>query len=231
MTRKKRPRFWAFRRMNGVSRSASHPATPGLSADAGVRPAIQPVQATTQEMPAFALDPAVLPPIAKSIAFDKDIAAPASGMHAGDWIEMILPALLISAALWFGNRIPRAEAPVTPPSFGSSRVPSSQAPALPPSGTSSASTGARPAPQLRSPDKSGRPEPAIHSKPVGGKHTKPSVLSVDVDEKGAVIGIEVLESAGATADAKAIAQVRTWTFVPTIFKGKPVRSRITVRYP
>jgi TonB family protein len=57
------------------------------------------------------------------------------------------------------------------------------------------------------------------------------VLSVDIDEKGAVIGVEVLEGAGGTADAEAIARVRTSTFPPTIYKGKPVRSRITVRYP
>jgi outer membrane biosynthesis protein TonB len=41
----------------------------------------------------------------------------------------------------------------------------------------------------------------------------------------------VLESNGAAADAKAIAEVRKWAFAPTIFKGRPVRSRMTVRYP
>src|SRR5215831_18836584 len=175
---RKQSGFRTSRHKNGKSRSAPDPAA------------------------ALALDPSSLPPVTKAISFDQRLTTPGSGMHAGDWIEILLPALLITAVLWFSNRIPLAEGPITPPSFGSSGTSSSGARA---SGSSSASTGslelARPAPQRGSADERSRSGAGIASKTDLRKHTKQSVLSVDVDEKGTVTGIEVLESAGSTNDA------------------------------
>jgi TonB family protein len=148
-----------------------------------------------------------------------------SGMHLGDLFEIAIPVVLIAAALYIGhgrNSSPAVLMPLAPSLNDSGAASSTPAPVTA-SGQSAPVHSSREA-----------AAPVADSRPVSTRPIKPAkqaVLSVDVDENGAPQNVTVLESAGVDLDAKAVAEVRTWTFAPATFKGRRVRSRVNVHYP
>jgi TonB family protein len=90
----------------------------------------------------------------------------------------------------------------------------------------------------------GAPPPARLSKPPRLTHfveaTPPAslgergradvILTIDVDDKGAVTTVEVAQSAGAEFDAAALAAARQFVFEPAEADGHPVAVRITYGY-
>lgn len=196
----------------------------------------RPVDPESPDSASSALDSIADVPIVRSDSFGP-LTGHGSGrsIHLGDIAEMALPAVLIGAALYYGNRAPHAAVPYQPvappvsyPSGGAST------PAVAPSPASSSSGSVSPP---RAAENTPQADPA-RSAPAGGvPATRPGdiekqvVLSVEIDQYGSVANLSVLESRGAKADAEAVAAVRKWTFKPMIFNRKPVPSVVTVRYP
>jgi TonB family protein len=169
-------------------------------------------------------------PIVRSDSF-RSLSNSGSGhsMQVGDVFEMVLPAVLIGAALYFGNRVPHGTAPYQPIT-----VPSLSSPSGGSAGVSAPSAArvleASPAPRASAqPD--GPQSAGAFGSPPSTASGKQVVLSVEIDEEGFVTKAVVLASLGSKADAAAVAAIRNRTFKPTVFKGKPVPSILTVRYP
>jgi TonB family protein len=94
-----------------------------------------------------------------------------------------------------------------------------------------AAPAAEPAPTLSKPPKlihfvEATPPPSLAER--GGEVDV--ILSIDIDETGKVVSVEVAQSGGAEFDAAALAAARQFQFEPGESEGHPVPVRITYRY-
>ncbi len=71
--------------------------------------------------------------------------------------------------------------------------------------------------------------PELSSEDAMNRRTR-VLLSVSIDERGHVVKVDVLESAGGAFDAAAITAMREWTFRPALRGGRPVGAHLQVPF-